>query len=158
MVATPASTTGMELAERFGSAQLAGVGELVCRVIGPWPAAGRAVLRAGPATIDLDSTDVESHKVKEDGTACSDKGARAGRPRVATWAEAGLGTAADLLAGDADPAAGLIGRGVATLPAAGVTAQPRVRGVVGHFAGRRLRSGVSPHRWHRAARWRVRAP
>jgi hypothetical protein len=56
---------------------------------------------------------------------------------VATWAETGLVTAADLLAGDEDPrpgAAGLIERSVATLTAAGVTARPRVRGDVGYFA------------------------
>jgi hypothetical protein len=74
---------------------------------------------------------------KKDGIAYSYKGARAGRPHVATWAEAGLVTAADLLAGDEDPrpgAAGLIERSVATLKAAGVTVRPRVRGDVGYFA------------------------
>src|SRR5204862_6745796 len=56
---------------------------------------------------------------------------------MATWAEAGMVTAADLLAGDEDPrpgAGGLIERSVATLRAAGVTARPRVRGDVGYFA------------------------
>jgi hypothetical protein len=74
---------------------------------------------------------------RKDGIAYSYKGARAGRPHVATWAEAGLVTAADLLAGDEDPrpgAGGLITRGVATLRAAGVTSRPRVRGDVGYFA------------------------
>jgi hypothetical protein len=74
---------------------------------------------------------------KKDGIAYSYKGARAGRPHVATWAEAGLVTAADLLAGDEDPRPGagsLIERSVATLTAAGVTARPRVRGDVGYFA------------------------
>jgi hypothetical protein len=62
-VATPASTTAVDLAERFGPAQLAGVeegvGEIVGRVMGLLPATRRAVLRAGGATIDLDGTDVE---------------------------------------------------------------------------------------------------
>jgi hypothetical protein len=141
VVATPASTTAVELAQRFGPAQLAGieegVGEIVCRVLGLLPAARRALLRAGGATIDLDGTDVEVYGAGKDGIAYSYKGARAGRPHVATWAEAGVVTAADLLAGDEDPRPGagsLIERSVATLRAAGVTAQPKVRGDVGYFA------------------------
>jgi len=62
---------------------------------------------------------------------------RGGRPHVATWAEAGVVTAADLLAGDEDPRPGagsLIERSVATLRAAGVTTRPKVRGDVGYFA------------------------
>jgi hypothetical protein len=140
-VPTPVSTTAATLAARFGPAQLAGIeegiGELACRVMGGLPARRRAVLRAGTATIDLDGTDVECYGAKKDGIAYSYKGARAGRPHVATWAEAGLVTAADLLAGDEDPrpgAGGLIERSVATLRAAGVTARPRVRGDVGYFA------------------------
>ncbi len=34
------------------------------------------------------------------------RGVRVGRPHVATWAEAGMVTAADLLAGDEDPRPG----------------------------------------------------
>jgi hypothetical protein len=138
---TPASTTAVELAERFGPAQLAGVeegvGEIVCRVMGVLPPARRAVLRAGGATIDLDGTDVECYGATKEGIAYSYKGARAGRPHVATWAEAGVVTAADLLAGDEDPRPGagsLIERSVATLRAAGVTARPKIRGDVGYFA------------------------
>ena len=140
-VATPASTTAVGLAARFGPAQQAGVeegiGEICCRMLGLLPARRRAVLRAGGATIDLDGTDVECYGAKKEGIAYSYKGARAGRPHVATWAEAGVVTAADLLAGDEDPrpgAAGLIVRSVATLRAAGVTARPKVRGDVGYFA------------------------
>lgn len=140
-VATPASTTAVELAQRFGPAKVAGIeegiGEIICRVIGLLPAARRAVLRTGGATIDLDGTDVECYGSKKEGIAYSYKGARAGRPHVATWAEAGLVTAADLLAGDEDPRPGagsLIERSVATLRAAGVTARPKVRGDVGYFA------------------------
>jgi hypothetical protein len=140
-VATPASTTAVELAGRFGPAQFAGIeegiGEIACRVIGLLPAARRAVLSTGGATIDLDGTDVEVYGAKKEGIAYSYKGARAGRPHVATWAEAGVVTAADLLAGDEDPRPGagsLIARSVATLKAAGVTARPKVRGDVGYFA------------------------
>src|SRR5436190_239309 len=140
-VPTPASTTAATLAARFGPAQLAGIeegiGEICCRVMDLLPARRRAVLRAGTATIDLDGTDVECYGSRKDGIAYTYKGMRAGRPHVATWAEAGLVTAADLLAGDEDPrpgAGGLIERSVATLRAAGVTARPRVRGDVGYFA------------------------
>ena len=140
-VLTPASTTAATLAARFGPAQMAGIeegnGEICCRAMRLLPTRRRAVLRTGTATIDLDGTDVECYGSKKDGIAYTYKGQRAGRPHVATWAEAGLVTAADLLAGDEDPrpgAAGLIERSVATLRAAGVTARPRVRGDVGYFA------------------------
>ena len=140
-VATPAATTAVDLAQRFGPAQVAGIeegiGEIVGRVMGLLPAARRAALRTGGATIDLDGTDVEVYGSKKEGIAYSDKGARAGRPHVATWAEAGVVTAADLLAGDEDPRPGagsLIEGSVATLAAAGVTARPKVRGDVGYFA------------------------
>ena len=126
---------------RSGPAQMAGIeegnGEICCRAMRLLPTRRRAVLRTGTATIDLDGTDVECYGSKKDGIAYTYKGQRAGRPHVATWAEAGLVTAADLLAGDEDPrpgAAGLIERSVATLRAAGVTARPRVRGDVGYFA------------------------
>ena len=106
-VPTPASTTAASLAARFGPAQVAGVeegiGELTCRVVGLLPAKRRAALRAGTATIDLDGTEVECYGSGKDGIAYNYKGQRAGRPHVATWAEAGLVTAADLLAGDEDP-------------------------------------------------------
>src|SRR5206468_6171991 len=114
-----------------------GIGEIACRVLGQLPAARQAVLRAGGATIDLDGTDVECYGANKEGIAYSYKGARAGRPHVATWAQAGVVTAADLLAGDEDPRPGagsLIERSVATLRAAGVTTRPKVRGDVGYFA------------------------
>jgi hypothetical protein len=140
-VATPASTTAVDLAQRFGPAQLAGIeegiGEIVCRVMAGLPAARRQVLRAGGATIDLDGTDVEVYGSKKEGIAYSYKGARSGRPHVATWAEAGVVLAADLLAGDEDPRPGagsLIERSVDTLRVAGVTVRPKVRGDVGYFA------------------------
>ena len=72
-------------------------------MVGLLPTARQNVLRAGGATIDLDGTDVEVYGARKEGIAYSYKGARAGRPHVATWAEAGVVTAADLLAGDEDP-------------------------------------------------------
>lgn len=150
VVATPASTTAAGLAERFGPMELAGieegVGEIAGRVIGLLPAARRAALRAGGATIDLDGTDVECYGSKKEGIAYSYKGARAGRPHVATWAEAGVVTAADLLAGDEDPRPGagsLIERSVATLRAAGVTVRAKVRGDVGYFASHIAQAAVA---------------
>jgi hypothetical protein len=141
VVATPASTTAVQLAERFGRFQVAGIeegiGEIVGRVLGLLRPARRAVLRTGGATIDLDGTDVEVYGAKKQGIAYNYKGQRGGRPHVATWAEAGLVTAADLLAGDEDPRPGagsLIERSVDTLRAAGVTGRPKVRGDVGYFA------------------------
>ena len=140
-VPTPAATTAVELAGRFGSARLAGIeegiGEIACRVIGLLPAARQAVLRAGGATMDLDGTDVECYGAAKEGIAYTYKGQRGGRPHVATWAEAGVVTAADLLAGDEDPRPGagsLIQRSVATLRAVGVSVRPKVRGDVGYFA------------------------
>ena len=131
----------MQLADRFGPAEVAGIeegiGEIVGRVVGVLPPARRQVLRTGGATIDLDGTDVECYGAKKEGIAYSYKGARAGRPHVATWAEAGVVTAADLLAGDEDPRPGagsLIERSVDTLRAAGVAVRPKVRGDVGYFA------------------------
>ncbi len=140
-VPTPASTTAVQLADRFGRFQVAGIeegiGEITCRVVGLLPPARRAVLRAGGATIDLDGTDVEVYGSSKEGIAYSYRGARAGRPHVATWAEAGLVIAADLLAGDEDPRPGagsLIERSVDTLRAAGISVRPKVRGDVGYFA------------------------
>ena len=140
-VPTPASTTASGLADRFTGQQLVaiedGVAELVRRVMLRLPAKRRAVLRTGPVTIDLDGTDVECYGADKDGIAYNYKGQQAGRPHIASWAEAGVVVAADLLAGDEDPrrdAAGLIADTVATLRVAGVTARPRLRGDVGYFA------------------------
>jgi hypothetical protein len=140
-VPTPASTTAAALAARFGPMRVAGieegVGEVVCRVVGLLPVARRVALRGGRATIDVDGTEVEVYGPGKQGIAYNYKGQRAGRPHVASWAEAGVVVAADLLAGNEDPRPGtvsLIERATATLRVAGVTARPRVRGDVGYFA------------------------
>lgn len=79
-VSTPASTTAVQLADRFGPVQVAGIeeglGEIACRVVGLLPAARRVVLRAGGATIDLDGTDVECYGSKKEGIAYNYKGVR----------------------------------------------------------------------------------
>jgi hypothetical protein len=80
---------------------------------------------------------MECYGAAKEGIAYNYKGQRGGRPHVATWAEAGVVTAADLLAGDEDPRPGagcLMERSVATLKAAGVSVRPKVRGDVGYFA------------------------
>ena len=72
-VATPASTTAVQLADRFGPAEVAGIeegiGEIVGRVVGLLPARRRTVLRTGGATIDLDGTDVQCYGSGKDGIA-----------------------------------------------------------------------------------------
>jgi hypothetical protein len=78
VVATPASTTAVDLAQRFDPVRLAGIeegiGEIVGRVLGLLPVARRAVPRAGGATIDLDGTDVEVYGAVKEGIAYSYKG------------------------------------------------------------------------------------
>jgi hypothetical protein len=103
-------------------------------------------LRGGAATLDLDATEVEVYGPAKQGIAYNYKGQRSGRPHVASWAEAGVVVAADLLAGNEDPRAGaaeLIGRGVDTIRAAGVTSRPRVRGDVGYFAAEIARAAIN---------------
>lgn len=117
-----ASTTAAGLARRFGPQQLAGVevglAEVTGRAFELFPAGRRAALSA-QVTVDLDSTDVEVYGSKKHGAAYNYQGQRAGRPHLATWAEAGLSMAADLLAGNDDVrprAANLLGRALAGIP------------------------------------------
>ena len=118
------ATTAASLARRFGPEQLAGVetgnAAVVARGYALLPPVRQAVLRFGPVTIDMDSTDVEVYGSAKQGVAYNYCGQRAGRPHLATWAEAGLSLAADLLAGNEDVrprAADLLGRALAALPA-----------------------------------------
>lgn len=139
-----ASTTAGSLARRFGADHLAGVeaatAELVAAALRMLPVEHR--LRLGTAaTVDLDSTDVEVYGSKKQGVAYNYAGQRAGRPHLATWAEAGLTTAADLLAGNDDVrprAAGLLRRGLVGIPEQVRTAAARhdrlrVRADAGYF-------------------------
>ncbi len=117
-----ASTTAAGLARRFGGEQLAGVetaiADLACRAFGLLPIERRVEL-AAKVTVDLDATDVEVYGSKKQGVAYNYQGQRSGRPHLATWAEAGLTTAADLLAGNDDVrprAADMLRRGLAGIP------------------------------------------
>ncbi|MGC4190552.1 MAG: IS1380 family transposase [Thermomicrobiales bacterium] len=117
-----ASTTAAGLARRFGPEHLAGVesalADLAQRAVALLPAERKTALSA-KATIDLDSTDVEVYGSKKEGVACNYRGQRSGRPHLATWAEAGLTVAADLLAGNDDVrprAADMLRRALAGIP------------------------------------------
>jgi Transposase DDE domain group 1 len=139
-----ASTTAAGLARRFGPEHLVGVeagtADLACRAFGLLPLERRVALSA-KATLDLDSTDVEVYGSKKQGVAYNYQGQRAGRPHLATWAEAGLTTAADLLAGNDDVrprAADMLRRGLAGIPrqvreAARVVDRLRTRADAGYF-------------------------
>ena len=142
-VPTAPSTTAATLAKRFDTGKWraveTAVGKIAGRVIGHVGEPRRETLLASP-TLDLDATDVEVYGSRKQGVAYNYKGQRAGRPHLATWAEAGIVLAADLLAGDEDPRAGvvdLLNRALAGLAA---TAEPhgghgrvRVRGDIGYF-------------------------
>jgi hypothetical protein len=139
-----ASTTAGSLARRFGEEQLAGVetatAELVELAYRLSPVDRRARLEA-KATVDLDSTDVEVYGSRKQGVAYNYAGQRAGRPHLATWAEAGVTTAAELLAGNDDVrprAADLLRRALAGIPeqvraAAATNDRLRVRADAGYF-------------------------
>jgi hypothetical protein len=123
--ATPGvpATTAASLARRFGAQQFAGIEAGLARLITTamplLPAGRRAVLTATDPTIDMDSTDVEVYGRCKDGVAYNYQGQRAGRPHLATWAEAGLAVAAELLAGNQDVrprAAGMLRRALAAIP------------------------------------------
>lgn len=136
----PPSTTAATLAKRFDTGRWRGVesavGRLAGRVVKAAPVCRRAQLTGAP-TIDLDATEVEVYGSRKQGIAYNYKGQRAGRPHLATWAEAGIALAADLLAGDEDPRAGvvdLLGRALAGLRAAAPGhGRVRVRGDIGYF-------------------------
>jgi hypothetical protein len=149
-LAPPPSTTAASLARRFGEAQVAGVERamagLVARATRLLPARQRRTLLSERPTIDLDPTEVEVYGAAKQGVAWNHLGQRAGRPLLATWAEAGVALAAELLAGDADPrphAPGLLHRALAALPAG--LGRPRLRADSGffdqHLAQAALRAG-----------------
>ncbi len=141
------STTAAGLARRFGEEQLSGIeagnAAVIARAWRLLTASGRARLTRA-VTIDMDSTDVEVYGSRKQGVAYNYAGQRAGRPHLATWAEAGLSTAAELLAGNDDVrprAPGMLRRALAGVPGpvlAGLAEAgrvPRVRADAGYFTG-----------------------
>lgn len=146
----PPSTTAASLARRFGDAQIAGIERamagLVARALRLLPAGQRRRLVGTRPTIDLDPTEVEVHGAGKQGIGWNHLGQRAGRPLLATWAEAGVALAAELLAGDQDPrphAPGLLRRALDGLPQG--LGRPRLRADSGffdqHLATAALRAG-----------------
>lgn len=134
------STTAATLAKRFDASAWLGVeaaiGHLGGRVLPHLDEPRQAALLASP-TLDIDATEVEVYGSRKQGIAYNYKGQRAGRPHLATWAEAGVVLAADLLPGDVDPRAGvndLFARALAGLDAAAPGhGRVRVRGDIGYF-------------------------
>jgi len=95
----------------------------------------RAALVLRNPTIDLDASDVEVFGRTKRNVGWTYAGVRAGRVHLASWAQAELPLAADLLAGNDDvrPAAGqLLQRALVVLPSQ-VCGRPRVRAVAGYF-------------------------
>jgi hypothetical protein len=132
------STTAAGLARRITDTQWAGaetgLATVSARMLARFSAARRKALLT-TVTIDLDTTDVEVYGRRKQGVAYNYQGQRCGRPHVATWAEAEVALAADLLAGNEDPRRGapaLLRRALAALPA-GVR-EVRLRADGGYFA------------------------
>ncbi|HZA18496.1 MAG TPA: IS1380 family transposase [Pseudonocardiaceae bacterium] len=137
-VAGLCSTTAAGLARRITDGQWirveTGVAAVTTRMLSRLPAPRRSALLA-MVTIDLDTTDVEVYGRRKQGVAYNYQGQRCGRPHVATWAEADVALAADLLAGNIDPrrgAPGLLRRALAALPKGVDRIQLRADG--GYFA------------------------
>jgi hypothetical protein len=137
-VAGLCSTTAAGLARRIDDGQWTrlevGVAAVTTRMLARLSASRREALLA-VATIDLDTTDVEVYGRRKQGVAYNYQGQRCGRPHVATWAEAQVALAADLLAGNEDPrrgAPGLLRRALAALPEG--VAQVKLRADGGYFA------------------------
>jgi hypothetical protein len=133
------STTAASLAGRFGPAQLTGIETALAGIYTCWlasvPAAVRTPLVLRNPTIDLDASDVEVFGRTKQQVGWTYAGVRAGRVHLASWAQAELPLAADLIAGNDDvrPGAGtLLERALAVLPAQ-VCGRPRVRADAGYF-------------------------
>jgi hypothetical protein len=116
------STTAAGLARRIDDGQWTrvetGVAAVTAGMLARLSAPRREALLAA-VTIDLDTTDVEVYGRRKQGVAYNYQGQRCGRPHVATWAEAEVALAADLVAGNTDPRPGapaLLRRALAALP------------------------------------------
>jgi len=147
-VPLPPSTTAGSGARRFTPERLAGIETGLAELTAQWmsllPAGRRADLATRRPSIDLDSTDTEVYGRKKKGVAYNYQGQRCGRPHLASWAEASLPLAADLLAGNDDvrpQAAQLLRRALDALPDE-VCGMPRVRADAGYFCADLARAAV----------------
>jgi hypothetical protein len=127
------------LAGRFTTANLAGIEAGLGTVYRRWleaaPASVRASLVLRAPTIDLDASDIEVFGANKQKVGWNYAGMRCGRAHVASWANAELPLAAELIAGNDDPRSGaprLLRRALSVLPD-GVCARPRVRADAGYF-------------------------
>src|SRR6266545_945152 len=146
----PAPTTAAGPARRFGPAQLRGIerglAAVTARAVGLLPAPRRQGLAAVRPTVDLDPTDVEVYGSHKQGVGWTYAGKRCGRPVLATWAEAGVALAAELVAGNDDAcplAPGLVRRALAALPKRAGLGRPRVRADAGLFSGEVAHAAVA---------------
>ncbi len=133
------STTAGRLASAFGPDRLAGIEAGLAAVYRRWltlvPATVRAPLVLRDPTIDLDSSDIEVYGRSKHGVGWNYAGVRCGRVHLASWAQAELPLAMDLMAGNDDVrphAAALLQRALKVLPAQ-VCGRPRVRADAGYF-------------------------
>lgn len=144
----PPPRTAGRTAELFTETHLAGVEAAVAETTARWlrwlPAQKRCELTRRRPTIDLDSTDVEVYGRTKRGVGRTYDGKLAGRPHLASWAEAGLVLAGDLLSGEDDVrprCVALLRRALAALPA-DVCAPAVVRADAGYFTGELARAAV----------------
>jgi len=86
-------------------------------------------------TIDLDASDIEVYGKTKQGVGWNYTGVRSGRVHLASWAQAELPLAADLIAGNTyvrPDAGGLLAQALASMPTQ-VCGRPRVRADAGYF-------------------------
>jgi len=133
------SRTAARLAGRFGPAQLTGIETALSEVYTRWlrvvPAQVRVPLVLRDPTIDLDASDIEVYGKTKQGVGWNYAGVRSGRVHLASWAQAELPLAADLIAGNDDvrpDAGGLLARALKSMPTQ-VCGRPRVRADAGYF-------------------------
>ena len=139
---TPASSSVTALARRLEAPQWAALtaatASVTARVLALSSPRARRALR-GPVTIDLDATDIEVYGKRKQAVTYNYQGQLTGRVHAATWAEAGLLTAARLTDSRTTPhttVVDLVTEAMSWLTTAGATGprkpRPRVRADIGY--------------------------